>query len=351
MWIIADDVGTELGCYGYPEVATPNLDRLAADGARYTRAFATSPVCSPSRTAFQTGRYQTTIGGHHHLTRDPQELPDAFPTVTKLMREAGYFASNGRGVREQRLGKSHFNFVYEAEKFFDGADWSQRDAGQPFFAQVQIKEPHRPFVQSNRQRPKAPIPSYYPDHAVTRADWANYLASVEVLDQKVGTVLDRLDAEGVAENTLVVFFGDHGRPHVRDKQWLYEGGLHVPLIVRWPGRVTAGRVNDGLVSLLDLMPTTLVAAGVETPSLPGLNLLADGWEGHERLFAARDRCGDASDRIRSVRTRRFKYIRNFHPDRPYLQLSSYKKLSYPVETLMKVQYARGEWTSPFMAPT
>ncbi len=275
------------------------------------------------------------------------------PTVTGLMQNAGYFVSNGRGtaVAEKKLAKSHFNFVYDAREFFDGSDWTQRSEGQPFFAQVQIKEPHRAFVKRDRPRPDAPIPPYYPEHPVTRADWANYLASIEVLDQKVGAVLDRLDEEGLADNTLVIFFGDHGRPHVRGKQWLYDGGLHTPLIVRWPGKVKAGTVNSQLTSLIDLMPTTLAAAGVALPELPGANLLDPNWKGHKQLFAARDRCGDAADRIRSVRTHDFKYIRNFHPDVPYMQHSGYKKLSYPVVTLMKVMHEQGRWNTPFMAAT
>lgn len=357
VWIIADDLGPELSCYGYPEVATPNIDRLAASGTLYTHAFATAPVCSSSRTAFQTGQYQTTVGGHHHNTRDKPVLPDSIPTVTGQMQQAGYFVVNGRGVKgDKKIAKSHLNFVYQAKTFFDGNDWSQREAGQPFFAQVQINEPHREFDRSDRPRSNAPIPPYYPDHPVTRADWANYLATIEEGDRKIGAVLDRLEAEGELANTLIFLFGDHGRPHVRGKQWLYEGGLHTPLIVSWPGKVKAGTVESRFASLLDLMPTTLAAVGAEVPDLsgldlPGLDLLADDWQGHAMIFAARDRCGDAPDRIRSVRTREFKYIRNFHPERPYLQHSGYKKLSYPVETVMKVLHAEGKWTSPLMANT
>ena len=350
VWIISDDLGPELGCYGYPDVETPNIDRLASAGTRYTHAFATAPVCSSSRTAFQTGRYQTTIGGHHHNTRDKRELPASIPTVTELMRKAGYFVSNGRGsATHKKLAKSHLNFVYDPRSFFDGVDWSERRPGQPFFAQVQIQEPHRQFDKATRARPNAPIPPYYPEHPVTQADWANYLTTIEQLDREVGRVIRRLEAEGLRDTTLIIFFGDHGRPHVRCKQWLYDGGLHTPLIISWPGKVKEGVVDDHLVSLLDLMPTTLAVAGVESQKLPGLNLLADDWHGHEQLFAARDRCGDAADRIRSVRTRQFKYIRNFHPERPYLQHSGYKKLSYPVVTLMKVLHDRGSWHSPFMA--
>ncbi len=354
VWIISDDLGPELGCYGYPDVATPNLDRLAKEGTRFTHAFSTAPVCSASRTAFQTGLYQTTVGGHHHDTRDKKPLPKFATTVTEEMQKAGYFVSNGRGTAEpeKRLAKSHLNWIYDAREFFDGNDWTQRAEGQPFFAQIQIKEPHRAFVQAKKTYPNAPIPPYYPGHPVTTADWANYLASIEVLDQKVGMILDRLDAEGLAENTLVLFFGDHGRPHVRGKQWLYDGGLLVPMIARWPGTIEADEVDDRLVSLIDMMPTTLAAAGVEAPgNLEGYNLLDPHERGHPRLFAARDRCGDAPDRIRSVRTRDFKYIKNFHPEIPYMQHSGYKRAGYPVDTVMRVLHEEGKWDSPFMAKT
>ncbi len=354
VWIISDDLGPELGCYGYPDVATPNLDRLAKEGTRFTHAFSTAPVCSASRTAFQTGLYQTTVGGHHHDTRDKKPLKDFVTTVTDEMQKAGYFVSNGRGqkVAEKRIAKSHLNWVYDAREFFDGHDWTQRAEGQPFFAQVQFKEPHRQFVVAEKKYPNAPIPPYYPEHPVTTADWANYLASIEVLDQKVGALLDRLDDEGLADNTLVLFFGDHGRPHVRGKQWLYDGGLLVPLIARWPGRVDAGVVDKRLVSLIDMMPTTLAAAKVDPPgNLEGFDLFDPHFDGHDQLFAARDRCGDAPDRIRSVRTRDFKYIKNFHPEIPCMQHSGYKKTQYPVETVMKVLHAEGKWDSPFMAKT
>ncbi|MEM1443592.1 MAG: sulfatase [Verrucomicrobiota bacterium] len=354
VWIVSDDLSPELGCYGYPGVETPHLDRLAGEGTVFTQAFSTSPVCSASRTAFQTGRYQIEIGGHHHNTRDKKPLVDSATTITEELQKAGYFVSNGRGTSEEttRLAKSHFNWVYEAREFFDGNDWAQRAEGQPFFAQVQFKEPHRAFVETDKKYPDSPIPPYYPEHPVTTADWANYLASIEVLDERVGAVLRRLDEEGLAENTLVMFFGDHGRPHVRDKQWLYDGGIRVPLIVRWPGKVEAGKVDDRLVSLIDLMPTVLAAAGVESSTeLAGQDLFDAEAEDREMVFAARDRCGDAPDRIRAVRTKDFKYLRNYHPEIPYMQHSGYKRAGYPVDTVMRVLHARGEWTSPFMAET
>lgn len=348
VWIISDDLGPEIGCYGYEGVKTPHIDRLAAQGVRYTKAFATSPVCSASRTAIITGAYQTTIGGYHHRTRNIKPLLKPYEPITHAFRKAGYFVSNGYGVATNRkIAKSDFNFQYNSKMLFDGADWSLRKPGQPFFAQIQIKQPHRPFVKSGRDGNRLKIPPFYPEHPLTRADWANYIASIEVLDHKVGEVLDRLDKEGLADNTVVFFFGDHGRPHVRAKQWLYDGGLHVPLIIRWPGKIQANSVDDHLISMIDFAPTTLSIAGLKIPSyMTGCDILSSEPAYAETIFAARDRCGDAIDRIRCLRTKRWKYIRNYYPEKSYSQTSGYKKLQYPVLTLMAVMHAQGQLKGP-----
>ena len=214
LWVIADDLSPDLGCYGAQHVSTPHVDRLAGDGVRYTSTFATSPVCSPARTALITGMYQTTIGGHHHRTRMKPVLPGNVAPVTELFRRAGYFVCNMGQPRGGGRGKTDYNF--EHGELFDGNDWSQRRSDQPFFAQLQIKEPHRAFVTDNdpdRWR-EIEVPPQYPDHPVTRRDWSNYLATVEVMDSLVGEVLARLEEEDLVEDTVVFFFGDHGRPHV-----------------------------------------------------------------------------------------------------------------------------------------
>lgn len=343
VWIVADDVSPDLGCYGAKAVATPHVDRLARQGIRFTNVFATSPVCSPSRSAFVTGTYQTTIGAHHHRTRRMRPLPEDVETVMQRFRTAGYFVTNGDV--DGKKAKTDYNFTHDLSRLFDGTDWRKRPAGRPFFAQIQIKEPHRAFVKNeDPTRPgRLVVPPVYPDHPITRADWANYFATVEVMDAKVGRVLDQLDDAGVAESTFVVFFGDHGRPHVWAKQWLYDAGLRVPLIVRRPGNKGAGTVDDRLVSLIDLAPTSLAACGLTSPAgCRGRDLFDPLAPARDTIFAARDRCGDAFDRIRCVRTKRFSYIRNFEPERPYTQLSGYKKLQYPVVTLLPVLQARGE---------
>lgn len=343
VWIISDDLSPDLGCYGYKGVDTPNIDRLAQQGARYTSAFSTAPVCSTSRSALITGVYQTSTGTHQHRTLNKQTLPKPVEPITELLRRAGYFVCNSNSTMK-RAGKSDYNFKFTG-KMYDAADWSNRKKGQPFFAQVQIHEPHRDFVQAkDRSRAmKVQIPSYYPEHPVIRVDWANYLESIEVLDHKVGNVLNRLEEEGIADNTVVFFFGDHGRPHYRDKQWLYDGGIRVPLIIRWPQKISSGEVCDKLVSLIDVSAATLGLAEVPIPEwMHGRDMLSEDFSGREMIFAARDRSGSTLDRVRSVRTKHFKYIRNFHPNRPYSQHSGYKILQYPGVTAARVLHLHDE---------
>ncbi len=268
LWIIAEDLCPDLGCYGEPLVKTPNIDKLASEGARYTNAFTTAPVCSASRSAFMTGMYQTSIGVHHHRSHryDNYRLPGPVKVITDYFRQEGYFTSNCAGLKWGKPGKTDFNF--KAEKPFDGTDWRQRKEGQLFYAQINFSETHRVFkrdAENPIDENKVKLPPYYPDHAIARRDWANYLEHVQILDKKVGKVLKRLEDDGLADNTIVFFFGDHGRPHIRGKQFLYEGGIWVPLIIRWPGHIKPRTVVDDLVSAIDFGPTSLKLAGIEPP--------------------------------------------------------------------------------------
>jgi len=206
------------------------------------------------------------------------------------------------------------------------------------------------------------LPPYYPDHPIARQDWATYLDSIQLMDQYVGRILKRLDDEGLTENTVVIFIGDHGRCHIRGKQWLYDGGIHIPLIIRWPGKLKAGRVCDDLVSAIDISATVLKIAGIEPPKyMEGRVFLGPDANAERRpqvekrdyIIAARDRCDETVDRIRCVRTGRYKYIRNFMPERPYTQINRYKERSYPMLPLMKQLHSEGKLTpvqALFMAP-
>lgn len=371
LWILADDLGPELGCYGYPLVRTPHLDRFAAEGVRFTHAFTTAPVCSSSRSALFTGRYQTAIGAHHHRTADPQPLPAGVRTVTDHLRAAGYFTVNvtpsaavrragGRGPDGATgTGKTDFNF--QVEKPFDGTDWSQRAPGQPFFAQLSLAAPHRgPAWEEAKRRagridPAAvPLPRFTPDHPVARQDLADYLEAVQLADSDFGDVLARLAREGLAGNTVVIFTSDNGQCLFRSKQFLYDGGLRVPLLVRWPDRRRAGTADDRLVSGIDLAAAVLGLAGLPPdPGMHGTDFLRPDAAPRDHVIAARDRMGLASDRQRAVRTRRHKYIRNYFPAIPYLQTNLYKEREYPTWNLFKELAAAGRLTpeqQPFAAP-
>lgn len=347
LWIIADDLGNDLGCYGNKDVHTPNLDKLANEGVRYTRAYATAPVSSPSRSSLITGMYPVSIHSLSHRTLDKKPLPEDIEPITTYFRQSGYFCTNANERRQK--GKEDYNFV--SEYIYDGIDWSERKPGQPFFAQIQIFEPHRPFV-ADTDRPvnpdKVQIPPYYPDHPLIRKDWAMYLESIQVLDEKVGVILDRLEAEGLMDETVIVFFGDNGRPHLRDKQFLYEAGLQVPLIVRFPPSMKETGVSENLVSLIDVSATSLALAGAELSThIEGKPFWGEAKKVREYVYGFRQRMGDAVDNSRSITDGRYKLIWNRMPEVPWMQLSSYKKTSYPAYALYQDLYEKGELDYPF----
>ncbi len=369
LWLIAEDLSPDLGCYGTKEVWTPNLDRLASEGMRYTRAFTTAPVCSASRSAFMTGMYQTTIGAHHHRSHrdDGYTLPEGVKVATDRFREAGYFTANLRALPAsfgfKGTGKTDWNFTYAGQPF-DSDRWDDLKSHQPFYAQINFHETHRAFHAPAQADPaKVALPPIYPDDPVARKDWAAYLDDASELDRKIGLVLKQLEADGLAENTMVLFIGDHGEPHVRAKQFVYDDGLRIPLIIRWPKALpapknfAAGTVSDQLLSALDLTATSLALAGVKKPAnMQGRVFLGDQSEAPRQVvFGARDRCDETMFRFRTARDARYRYIKNFMPERPFMQANAYKERSYPVWNLIKELGAAGkltEWQKNFyLAPT
>lgn len=368
LWLIAEDFGPALGCYGQKEVSTPNLDRLAADGVRYTRAYTTAPVCSPSRSAMMTGMYQTTIGAHNHRAHrdDGYQLPEGVRILSEWMRDAGYFTANlvemPAGFGFKGTGKTDWNFT-QPKNSFDSRRWADLAAHQPFFAQVNFQETHRTFHAPAHADPaKVELPPYYPDHPVVREDYAKYLDSATEMDRKVGLILQQLEKEGLADSTIVVFFGDNGEAHIRGKQFCYEEGLHVPLIIRWPKTVpipkhfAPGSVDERLIEAIDFAPTMLDIAGAAVPpKMQGRIFLGDKAAApREYAFGARDRCDETVFRFRTVRDSKYRYIRNFTPERPFLQANNYKAKQYPLWTLLPQLNAEGKLTpaqAALCAPT
>lgn len=368
LYVILEDSGPNQACYGEPLVKTPNIDRFASQGIRFTRAFSTAPVCSASRSAQMTGCYQTKLGAHQHRTWDwhKNRLPAPVKHIAEWFQDAGYFTCNiqptgpgkGKGPHGSLgSGKVDLNFFSNAPKrdtFFQGSDWNQRKSGQPFFAHITIIETHKgPGWTVAREQPKAELvdpsklklPAYCPESPIARDENANYLDAVHLSDKYVGELLARLEKDGLADNTVVVISSDHG-PLFRGKQFLYDGGIHLPLIIRFPGGRGAGTVDNRYVSAIDYLPTMLGFAGVKLPAgaAQGQDIFGAGYRPRTHIFAARDRMDTSIDRMRAVRTDKYKYIRNYFPGTPYMQYNEYKERSYPTWNLVKEWNKQGKLT-------
>lgn len=352
LWIIVDDMSANFSCYGELLIKTPHVDRLAREGTRFTQAFVTAPVCSPCRSALITGMYQTSIGAHQHRSGRGElkiHLPEGVRPIPELFQAAGYYTCIGDGLLPQapggkkkggnKLGKTDYNFEWNP-RMYDGPDWSGRAKDQPFFMQVQLAGGKlRGGTDASAQKlseraaaefgqavsPEAvTLPPYYPRDPVLLRDWAAYLDTVRFTDQHVGKILARLESENLLNSTLVIFMTDHGISHARGKQFLYDEGTHVPLVVRGPG-IPQGATRDDLVEHIDLAAISLAAAGIPLPlGMQARNVFASDYTPRQTIFAARDRCDETVERIRSVRTSDYLYIRNFYPQRPALQPNAYK---------------------------
>lgn len=341
LWIAVEDISPLMSCYGHKENPTPNLDQLAKTGVRFTNTFMPAPVCSACRSAMITGTMQTTLGlQNHHSSRSEETaiyLPNNVKTLPELFKEAGYFTFNH--------GKDDYNFWYDREKLYTGEykthklygksgkkiDWNSRQPDQPFFGQIQLhggkyiyNKNFKNMVSNPVDRNSFDLPPYYPDVSFVREDWAQHLDSIKLTDDDVGQIIDRLKKDGVLENTVIFFFSDHGMRLWRHKQFCYDSGLLVPFIMSWQGNTKqlggTGIVREDLVSGLDISATSLALAGIPIPDyMDGRDLFSKNFQPRKFVISARDRCDFTIDRIRTVRTKRFRYIRNFFPDRPYMQ--------------------------------
>lgn len=350
LWITSEDNGLEMGCYGDSFADTPNLDALAARGMRYLNAWSNAPVCAPARTTIISGMYPASLGAQH--MRSQVGLPETIPLYPSILRELGYYCSNN--------SKTDYNFDVVAKELWDDtsnkAHWRNRKTGQPFFSIFNFTISHESQLRTRPHKAihdpdRVTVPPYHPDTPEVRQDWAQYYDRVSEMDRQVGQVLEQLEADGLAGNTIVFYYGDHGSGMPRGKRWLYESGLRVPLIVYIPPRLRPmvtgdyepGTASKRLVSFVDLVPTLLSVIGVTPPNhLQGSAFLGKfATEDPEYIYGFRDRMDERYDISRSVRDQRFSYIRNYMPHRPQGTYLAYM-FQTPTTRVWKQLYEEGK---------
>lgn len=354
LWIIVEDTNAWMSCYGDSVIRTPHIDQLASEGVRFDRAYVTSGVCSPSRSAIITGMYQTTIGAHEHYSSIPifrgNEMEVWEPnhlgvkTLPEIFKAAGYYTFNE--------GKFHYNFVFDPDTLYDhhdkkmgfkgakdGSEWTGRRSDQSFFGQIQL-------IGGKFRNPKevvspeeVAVHPYYPDHPVIRKATARHYNTILELDNELARIIEALKRDGLYENTVIFFFSDHGCDLPRHKQFLYDESIRIPFILSGP-KIPVGQVRKDLVSSLDISATSLALANIPVPeTMHGMDLLGEDFS-RDYLIAARDRCDFTIDRIRAVTSKRYKYIRNFMTDRPYLQ-PNYRS-DWPEMRILQELYESGD---------
>ncbi len=349
--IVAEDMSDHVGVYGDALAQTPNSDRLATQGMRFTNVFTTAGVCAPSRAALMTGVYQTSMGAHQMRTSAgpiPYETvppPDvkAFP---ELLRGGGYATANF-AKKDYQFGEPFTIWDVNAGSFtaeLEPALWRDLPSEKPFFAMVNLMWTHESRLFPADEEASGPfkelmenlavqretmiehvtdpatvtVPPYYPDTPRVRRMIAQHYDNIHFMDSQVGEILRNLEEDGLADNTIVIWTTDHGDAFPRAKRAVYDSGIKVPMIVRFPDGRGAGTVETRMVSFVDMAPTLLTLAGVNVPDfIQGQDFLGDAYR--EFIFAARDRMDDVPDRVRAARDSRYKYIRNYRSELPYFR--------------------------------
>ena len=333
--LVGEDTGAHLGCYGDPDAATPNLDRLGAQGLRAERAFTHCPVCAPSRSGLVTGRYPYAYGAHH--MRSTVLAPP--PLFTRVLKDAGWQVS--------WPGKTDFNFELQSREVSDTRDWERLGFPKqgPWFCYTNLAVTHEsimwPAAEDDWQRPlhamrealppsrrcdpaRLRLPPWLPDDSAIRADIARHHDNARALDDQVGRILADLEASGQADDTIVIFLVDHGAGIPRGKRWCYDLGLRMPLLVRAPGRIAPGTVHQGLVGWVDIAPQILAWCGLPIPEgLHGHPFAGAQAQQRDFCFGGRDRMDEQFDRIRFARSQRWLYLRNYHSGLPWAQRNDY----------------------------
>lgn len=382
LWLTCEDISPMLPMFGDSTVETPNLSRLAAMGVRFPNTFSVAGVCAPSRNCITTGMYPISIGGHNMRTQSgvgrlqdiglPGEYgalpPPAVKMMSQILRENGYFCSNNRKTDYQfKPLKTGWDDIGSQAHFRH-----RTNPDQPFFSIFNMEITHESQIWTTNKgnfrfepgmetdtvdtkrwqgrfgaddRPpltvpadkKLPLPPYLVDDEATRTDMRRVYSNIQIMDRQVGMLLDQLEEDGLLDNTIIFFYSDHGGPLPRQKRLLYDSGLRVPMIVKWPDQRRAGQIDSTLFSFVDLAPTAFSLAGIELPDyLQGQAILGPAAAPpRDYVFAASDRLDGIYDRIRAARDNRYKYLRNYYPERQYYLPVVYREQMNAMQSLLK----------------
>ncbi len=349
LWISCEDMSPRLGCYGDEVANTPNIDQLAMEGRRYTNVYTSAPVCAPCRAGIITGMYQTSIGAQHMRTSHKGEgLPtpyEAVPphyvkTFTEYLRANGYYCTNNKKT-DYQFGNP---FTVWDECGQDAHYTHRVDTSQPFFAVFNFTITHESQtwgMPDSTDPSSVKVPPYYPDIPEARNTIARQYDNIALLDQQVGHILKELEKNGYGENTVVFFWSDHGDGLPRAKRWPYDSGTKVPLIIKWPKQLIPESVDERLISSIDFGPTVLSIAGINVPAnMEGRAFLGDFIAPeHDFVVSARDRFDESYDMVRSIRNKRYRYVRNFYPNLPYVLHIPYRDNSPFMQAMLDMHAA------------
>ncbi|QHI39265.1 Arylsulfatase [Kordia antarctica] len=360
IWLMAEDMSTDLACYGLPNVKTPYLDKMAKDGVRFDNAFVTNPICSPSRSAMIIGTHQVKTNTHHHRSNRDVVLDSTFKPFTYWLKKAGYTTILGNHSVMNKGRKIDVNFKHEAIGTWDGKTefglFDKYDtfekADEPFFAQIQLVATHRgdwwDEVRSKSEHPVNPdtveMPPYMADDPAIRLDWAKYLDQIEYMDNEVGLIFKELEAKGMADNTVVIFIGDNGRCNIRGKGYLHDPGLRIPLIVYYPEQFEGGEIRKDVVSATDITASILDFANIDIPAYMTGQPMFDENFNREYVYGARDLWDEIEEQSRAITSGDWKYIRNDTPEIPFDAHQAYLEFYRPAVHVMRRLKKEGKLT-------
>lgn len=357
IWISCEDIGPILSTYGNKAIKTPNIDRIAAEGVKYTNAYSTVGVCAPSRFSIITGMYPARLGAHnmrtgnHNNFKFPEDVfhktnkgildtsgknvpeyevvtPSYVKAFTEYLRAENYYCVNDNKCDYQ------FNAPFTAwDDVFGGGTYKNAPKDAPFFYVKNHYISHESRIWLRKDKPltvnpeEVTIPAYYPDIPIVRNDIARKYSNIEALDKEVGQLLDQLEADGVLDNSIIFFWSDHGGNLLRQKRAVGNSGLHVPLLIRYPDGYRAGEIDDRLVSLMDLGPTVMSLLGIKPPQHLDGRAFAGKYEQAPRklIFGSADRFDESTDMQRSVLDGRYVYVKNFMPELPLIYRNKYRE--------------------------